>query len=307
MKWLEITVCTTPEGVEAVAEILNELGTGGVVIEDPAVLYNLALEKGPEEVAVRPGELLPGFPSVKGYFPFEAGVGEKIEKLRNALAALDFTSPPEIITREVQETDWANQWKKYYHTTEVGKRIVIKPSWEDFTVPPGKLLLEMDPGMAFGCGTHPSTVLCLLLLEEFVRGGETVYDVGTGSGILAVAAAKLGASRILAVDTDGVAVNVARENIKLNGVDRVVKVVEGNLLDSVSEPADIIVANIVADVIMELVPAAVSLLKPGGIFISSGIYLGREKDVETTLAARGFSVLDRRQEGDWTAIIAKKM
>ncbi|GBF33167.1 ribosomal protein L11 methyltransferase [Desulfocucumis palustris] len=307
MKWLEIAVSTTPEGVETVAEILNELGTGGVVIEDPAVLYNLALEKGPEEVAVEPGELLPGFPSVKGYFPLQAEVGEKIEKLRNALAGLNLKRPPEITTREVQETDWANQWKKYYHTTEVGQRFVIKPSWEEFTAAPGKLLLEMDPGMAFGCGTHPSTVLCLLLLEELVRGGEMVYDVGTGSGILAVAAAKLGAARVLAVDTDGVAVKVARENIELNGVDRVVKVVQGNLLDSVKEPADIIIANIVADVIMELAPAAVSLLKPGGIFISSGIYLGREKEVQSALAALGFAVLDRRREGDWTALTARKM
>lgn len=307
MKWLEIAVSTTPEGVEAVAEILNELGTGGVVIEDPAVLYNLALEKGPEEVAVEPGDLLPGFPSVKGYFPLKAEVGEKIEKLRNALSGLNLKQPPEITTREVQETDWANQWKKYYHTTEVGQRFVIKPSWEEFTAAPGKLLLEMDPGMAFGCGTHPSTVLCLLVLEELVRGGETVYDVGTGSGILAVAAARLGAARVLAVDTDGVAVKVARENIELNGVERVVKVVQGNLLDSVKEPADIIIANIVADVIMELAPAAVSLLKPDGIFISSGIYLGREKDVQSALAVLGFSVLDRRREGDWTALTARKM
>lgn len=305
MKWLEITVRTTPEGLEAVSEIFVDLGAGGVVIEDPALIYQLAMQRGPEEVAPQPTAAPPDLPSVKAYLPVETGLEKRVEQLRSALSALQLQPAPEMYSRELEDADWANNWKKYYHITPVGEKLVVKPSWENYVPGSGEIVLEMDPGMAFGCGTHPSTVLCLKLLEETIRGGETVYDVGAGSGILAVAAARLGASSVLAVDMDAVAVRVARENVDLNGVAGTVRVVEGNLLDSVSQPADIIVANIVADVIMLLAPTAASLLKDGGLFISSGIYQGREDEVRAALEANGFTVLDSRRDGEWTAFLTR--
>lgn len=305
MKWLEITVRTPPEGVEAVAEIFNELGTGGVVIEDPALIYDLAVSGSPEEVAIKPEDISCSGPAVKGYLPVDPELEGRLAALRESLNRLDFRPAPEISAAELEESDWAHQWKKYYHTTPVGKKLLVKPSWEETSVEPGRIVLEMDPGMAFGCGTHPTTGLCLVYLEEIIRGGETVCDVGTGSGILAIAAAKLGASRVVAVDMDGVAVRVARENVAQNGVNDKVEVLEGNLLDMVKTSVDIVVANIVANVIIELAPAAASLLKPGGKFISSGIYRGREDDVRSSLAQNGFIELDFRRDGDWTAILAK--
>jgi ribosomal protein L11 methyltransferase len=305
LKWLEITVRTVPGGVEQVSDIFVELGTGGVVIEDPAVIYNLALQKGPEEVVLDTGALSEEIPSVKGYLPMGPGLEERLELFYTLLRSLSLQPPPEIHTREMEDCDWANNWKKYYHTLRVGDNLVVKPSWENYVPGSGEVVLEMDPGMAFGCGTHPSTTLCLQLLEEVIRGGETVYDVGTGSGILAVAAARLGASLVLAVDMDSVAVKVARENIDLNGVGSTVRVFEGNLLDAVHEPADVIVANIVANVIIDFTPGAVSLLKPGGLFIASGIYQGRENEVGAALWASGLTVLDSRRDGDWTAFLAR--
>lgn len=305
MKWLEITVRTPPEGVEAVAEIFNELGTGGVVIEDPALIYDLAVSGSPEEMAIKPEDINGAGPAVKGYLPVDPQLEGRLVALRQGLSRLGLTPAPEISARELEESDWANEWKKYYHPTPVGNKLLIKPSWEELPSDLGRIVLEMDPGMAFGCGTHPTTALCLAYLEEIIRGGETVCDVGTGSGILAIAAARLGACRVVAVDMDGVAVRVARDNVLQNGVDHKVEILEGNLLDMVKTPVDIVVANIVADVIIALVPAAASLLKPGGKFISSGIYRGRENHVRAALAQNGLIELDSRRDGDWTAILAK--
>jgi len=170
----------------------------------------------------------------------------------------------------VKEEDWANEWKKYFKPVRVGKNIMIKPTWEAAVLQEGDLVIEIDPGMAFGTGTHPTTVLCLEALEKYVQPEQLVYDIGTGSGILAVAAAKLGAE-VQAGDIDSLAVRIAKENISLNKVEDRVKVEAGDLGEVFIDQADIVIANIIADVIIELLPQLPSLLKPGGLFIASGI------------------------------------
>lgn len=305
MKWLEISILTTAQHIEVMAEVLNDLGTGGVVIEDPAVLHDLVNNGAPDEVAIKREDISPRGPVVKGYLSLgdrlrpqiQADLEEKIKVLGPGLSQ-------GITFVEIDDADWSQQWKKYYHPFTLGKRLLIKPTWETWDGQDDRLVLNMDPGMAFGCGTHPTTGLCLELLEEVVRGGELVYDVGTGSGILAVAAAKLGARQVLALDLDEVAVSTAGQNVEINQVGHIVTVQRGNLLEAVGRPAHLVVANIVADIIIALIPEVLALLLSGGGFICSGIIEGRQTDVQEQLSRHGFGIKEIRHRGDWYAIYA---
>ncbi|MGB9803360.1 50S ribosomal protein L11 methyltransferase [Desulfofundulus sp.] len=303
MHWLEIAVTTPPEWVEAVSNIFIELGTGGVAIEDPA-LFSLYLQRPQDEVALDPLSL-PREPVVKAYLPVDENLGAHLAALKERLALVEGRDVFIINTREIREEDWANSWKVYYRPVCVGRKLVVKPAWEEYRPLPGQVVIEMDPGMAFGCGTHPSTRLCLALLEDILAGGEVVVDAGTGSGILAIAAALLGASRVVAVDNDPVAVEAARRNVEQNRVKDLVEVMRGDLLAGVEGPVDVVVANIVADVIMRLVTQVRDILKPAGLFIASGIIEGREQDVVRTLHTHGFEIIDRRCSGDWHALLAR--
>lgn len=283
MKWIEIEVTVRPEAVDLVSSLLCELTGYGVEISTGGPGAH-----SPEAVA--------SLVHVKGYLPEErAGQSEEII----ALLSRFVLCPVEV--RELPETDWIRLWRSHYRTFRVGKRLVIRPPWEEYAPLPDDLVITLDPGMAFGCGTHPTTQLCLELLERVVKPGDVVCDVGTGSGILAIAAARLGASRVLAVDEDAVAVRVARENVARNGVASVVRVVAGDLLRGVDEPADVIVANIVADVIIAFAPEAAQHLKSGGTFIAGGIAAPREAEV-TAAIEKYFAVCEVARRNDWVAV-----
>lgn len=304
MNWFEVAVQVPAELVEPVADILVEMGAGGVVIEDPAVLIDHAARTHPEEWAVAPLQVPAGRALVKAYFS-EDNTREKILcALRQELSRILAGAAREVECRLVPGEDWEFAWRAYYKTTRAGEKIVVKPAWEEYRAAAGEIVIEMDPGQAFGCGTHPTTAMCLKLLEKHLRRGEAVYDVGTGSGILAVAAAMLGASRVVAVDMDPLAVRAANENAERNGVAGLVQVVRGNLLDAAEGPAGLVVANILADVIVALAPSAAKVLNPGGIFISSGIIARRSGDVLAALSAAGFAVEETVAEGEWVAFSA---
>jgi ribosomal protein L11 methyltransferase len=212
-----------------------------------------------------------------------------------------------VTLSEVREEEWATAWKQYYHPVKISDKFTIVPTWEDYTpVHSDELIIELDPGMAFGTGTHPTTVLCIQSLERTVSPGDRIVDVGTGSGVLSIAAAKLGATKIEALDLDEVAVNVARSNIKLNKVDDVVKVRQNNLLDGVEGETDIIVANILAEVILRFVDDAHRLVKKDGYFISSGIIQQKKDDVKEAILKAGFTIEEIITMEDWVSIIAKK-
>lgn len=204
----------------------------------------------------------------------------------------------------VKEEDWATAWKAYFKPIRVGKNFLIKPSWEDIQPNPEDLVLELDPGMAFGTGTHATTTLCLELLEDIVKPGMKVFDLGTGSGILAIAAAKLGAE-VEAVDLDPVAVRVAQENIDLNHVSEQVSVKHGDLGSVLKGQADLVVANIIADVILLLLPDLKRILKPEGEFIASGIIESRSEDVENGMREAGLEVIDKKEDAMWVALRAR--
>ena len=204
----------------------------------------------------------------------------------------------------VCEADWADQWKKYYHPIHTGKRLVIVPVWEEYAAAPGETVVLMDPGMAFGTGTHETTRLCAAMIEDVDPAGKRVLDVGCGSAILAISAAKLGAAQAFACDIDPESVKVARRNCELNGTPNVTCAVSDLLAGVPEGKYDIIVANIVADIIIRLAPDARRYLAPGGVFIVSGIILERADDVRAALAAAGWRIERERTENGWLAICA---
>ncbi|ADL07673.1 50S ribosomal protein L11 methyltransferase [Thermosediminibacter oceani] len=308
MKWIEIKVKTSTEAIEAVANILYEAGAAGVVIEDPKDLLNR--DKDAWEYVEIPEDIDFEQAMVTGYLPESEGLNDILRVIERRIAelprfGLDVGSG-KVEVSSVDESDWANAWKAYYKTIHIGKRLVIRPSWIHYEPEKGEVVVELDPGMAFGTGTHETTAMCLELLEKYIEGGETVIDVGCGSGILSIAAAKLGAGKVLAIDKDEVAVKVARENIKRNDTTQAVEVIKGEGLDCVDAKADIIVANIIADVIIDLAGVAASKLKQEGLFISSGIIKSRKESVCQALDRAGLVVIEEAEKGDWVALVSRK-
>ncbi len=282
MRWAEIAVEVSGDAQEAVGALLTEVaGCQG---------YSAALEM------------------VLGYLPVDDRLEGTLLALRNSLASLvDAGFPevvPEITVRFVEEADWANAWKQYFKPQRIGRRLVVKPTWEAWDAAPDDVVIEIDPGMAFGTGLHATTRLCLRALEDAVVPGVSVADVGTGSGILAAAAARLGAARVAAVDIDPLAVRIARENVALNHTESIVHVAESD----VPPPGtfDIVVANILADVIIGMAPALRDALRPHGTLIASGIIDTRAEDVRQGLIEVGLTIQETPTEGEWAAIIAQR-
>jgi ribosomal protein L11 methyltransferase len=311
MKWSEFSIHTTQEAVEPICNILHEAGASGVVIEDPAELVKEREDIFGEIYELSPDDYPKEGVIVKAYFVVNSFIGKTIEAIKEAINGLSLYGIDigfnKVTISEVNEEDWATAWKKYYKPVKVSEYITIKPTWEEYEPENDQeCIIELDPGMAFGTGTHPTTVLCIQAIEKKLKKGDHVIDVGTGTGVLSIAAAKLGASKVLALDLDEVAVNSAQLNVKLNKVEDVVTVKQNNLLDQVEEKADLIVANILAEVIVRFVDKASLLLNKGGIFITSGIIKGKKQVVKDALLAQDFMIEETLENEDWVAFIAKK-
>ena len=225
------------------------------------------------------------------------------------------TGNPRVEMKDVYDEDWADEWKKYFKPIRVSDRLTIKPTWEEYSPTPEELVIELDPGMAFGTGTHETTTLCLQTLERVIRGGEEIIDVGTGSGILAIAAIKLGAKHVLALDLDQVAVTVANENVALNGLENSITVRKSDLLKVIESedkslgitlPVQIVVANILAEVIILFCDDVFNALQAGGTYIASGIIAAKEDLVEEAMTEAGLTVIDKYYDQNWVAIVARK-
>lgn len=309
MKWAEISIQTSHEATDAVANIFHDLGASGVVIEDPVVI-SAYRSSGEWDYCDLPEPIDLETVMVKAYLPVDDLLDDKLglfEQRINELCEHEIDKGRGLINcREVQDEDWASAWKEHFHPVKISERLVVKPSWEDYTAALGEVVIDIDPGMAFGTGTHYTTSLCMRLLDETVSSGMTVFDVGTGSGILAISAAKLGAASVQAVDLDNLAVKTASENVRLNEVDRIVRVAQGDLLTGITGQADIIVANIVADVIIRLLSDVPGRLSDGGLFIASGIITERLSDVTAVMLANNLAVERVIEEGGWAAIAARK-
>src|SRR5690554_497805 len=307
--WNEIKIVLKEEDLENIQGVLYSMDVKGISIEDPRDL--LDREVGPltwDFADINIFEYGEDKAVVRAYFNIDVSVDEVIREIRTRIEkARAFgvnIEDYEIFSEEVNENDWANEWKKYYKPTGVGNKFVIKPLWEEYEAKGEEIILHMDPGMAFGTGTHETTRLCLEAIEDYMKKDTRVFDIGTGSGILAIGASKLGAGEVVGVDLDIVAVNSAKENVGYNHLENV-EILHGNLMDVVEGTADIIVANIIAEVILILIDDVKKMINIDGVFIASGIIREKEKMVTDALHEKGFSIKEVRREGEWVCIVSE--
>ena len=311
--WMEIKVLTTTQAADLISEILLEAGSEGTMIEDR---NDVAANQRPEgqwdiideAIAERIGDDV----KVTGYFPIDEHLNDVIAQIQSELRRLralelDFDlGKLEVITQGFENEDWAESWKKAFKPIRLGEHIVIRPGWAAFDPLPGDKVIEIDPGLAFGTGTHETTGMCTALVEKYVRPGQRVIDIGTGSGILAIAAAHMGADEVLATDLDPVAVRVAAENAGINGFGDRISCRCGDLLDVVDVSGDVVIANIIADVIIMLAKPVRARIADGGLFICSGIAVDRRDDVIRALNEADYEILDEPVKGEWAAFAARK-
>ncbi len=305
MQWIEVNVAVTHEAVEAVADVLTNAGSKGVAIEDPQLINDLR-NSGTWELCDIPEQQNTEVVTVSAYYADDDKLTQRLAEIDAQLALIEERIGKyrfgNTRFRKMSEQDWANEWKQYFHVTHVGKSLVIKPSWEDYAAKEGEHVIEIDPGMAFGTGTHHTTNMMMERLEKVITPDSTVFDVGTGSGILAIASAMLGAKSVKAVDIDAVAVRVAKENVADNGLADAIEVREGDLLHGTEGRADVIIANIIADIIIMLLKDIPQRLAADGVFLASGIIEERMADVEAEAHKQGLVVDAVDHRGGWVVM-----
>lgn len=307
--WIEVRVITKSEALEPVSGIFYSLDCKGVAIEDPEDI--LGREQGPltwDFADINVLEHKGKVAVVKAYFAEEDNIEEILGYVNEKLVELKEMGidlgEAKVEHEKMYEEDWANTWKQYYKPSKVGEKIVVKPIWEEYEQKEGELVVNLDPGMAFGTGTHETTRMCIQALEKYVKEESTVFDVGCGSGILAIAAAKLGAKLAVGVDLDPVAVESSIENVGYNNLNNI-EILHGNLVEVIDGKADIVVANILAEIICILTDDVKRVMKDGGVFITSGIIHDRVDMVCEKLEATGFEVIEKNSDGEWNCIVAK--
>ncbi|NBI29473.1 50S ribosomal protein L11 methyltransferase [Chengkuizengella marina] len=318
MNWYEICIYTTEEASEQISNFFHENGAGGVSIEESGSL-NKERDTSLGQWYEKPLNDFPeGDAEIKAYFPEEVDMDELLkglERFVKNLIELDINvGKADMKLQIVNEEDWANAWKQYFKPVRITEKITIKPTWEDYDAGENECVVELDPGMAFGTGTHATTSLCLKALEKAQVEGKNVIDVGTGSGILSIAVMKLGANKVLALDLDPVAVSSAKENVRINQLEEKIKVQQSDLLQVLRITQDhtnqvktqIVVANILAEIILTFIDDVYNVLEHDGLFIASGIIKQKEDDVLEALSKSQFEIVQKLEQEDWVAITAKK-
>jgi ribosomal protein L11 methyltransferase len=305
MQWIEakITFDGDPQGllVDLIADAFYRLDAKGVVVDDP---FLEPVESWAPDAVARPQK-----PAVTGYLPADERLEDRRQNLELSLSRLAEHQGFEyrIQYKTVEEEDWAESWKAFFWPQKITERIVVKPTWRDYAAGPKDQIIEIDPGMAFGTGTHPTTALCVRLLEKYLRAGQSVLDVGTGSGILLIAAAMLGAGPMTGIDLDPMAVEVARKNLLQNRVSPAAfELICGHLTENIVRTYDVAVANILAEVIIKLLDQGVPVVRPGGLFICSGIIEAYQARVADKMAFCGFDIVDMQKDGDWVALVGRR-
>jgi len=302
VQWLEVSVEVESEEQEILSQILMDQGVTGLEIVDPQAFRQVLEENRYLDYA--DDGFLDSYGNktiIKAYFQ----AGREVETLKAELkdAFLLMENPPseiEILLRD--DSEWKDSWKQHYKTFYISNRVIIKPSWEDFIADEGKIIIELDPGMAFGTGTHETTRMCAVLLDELIRGNERILDLGCGTGILGIIAAKLGVSQVTCVDIDDAACKTARENINNNHVEKSVMVFQGELKNLPREQYDIVIINIIADVILALLPDLKHYIGLHSAILLSGIIRERKQEVVSAAVQQGYRVIREIDEGEWVAL-----
>ncbi|MDM8515945.1 50S ribosomal protein L11 methyltransferase [Desulfobacterales bacterium HSG16] len=305
MKWIEVKVefesCDNPLAIDMIANIFYDLRIQGVEIEGP--------EFEPDTDWADDSEPLPQTRAVKAWFPENKGLSTRCHELETQVLQLekkmDVTTT--VSYRQMDEEDWAHCWKDFFWPEKIGTRIVVKPSWRDYTsTSPDELVMEIDPGMAFGTGTHPTTSMCVRMIEDHMKEGSTFLDVGTGSGILMITAAMLGAKRLCGVDTDEVAIDVARKNLLKNKIEpNILSLFVASLVHGLQAEFDMVTANILSDVVMDLLDNVRDVMAENGILVCSGIIEENSDMIIKKMKTLNFDIIDMKTEQGWVAIAGK--
>ena len=285
---MRIDVDALSEAEDIISYLFLEMGSGGVQIED-----------------IKSGKI-----RVSAYFPMDDNVGERVFGLRRSLDDIMKQNPdigdPKISLKRVEDSQWTEGWRSFFKPIPVGNRTIVYQSWEDIDEFSSRdVRIQIDPGMAFGTGNHATTTLSLELLEKVIKGGEKAIDLGTGSGILAISAIKLGAGNVTAIDIDEKSVEVAKENANINGVGDKIKVICGNLLTGVNDKYDVIICNILTKIILPLIPSIKDYINPDGSLILSGIMDNEAVQIEDKLSEEKFTILEKIQKDEWVAYRVK--
>ena len=321
MDWIKATIYTTSEGIEPVSGRLYQLGINGIEIDDENDFKDF-LENNKQYWDYVDEELIKskeGETKVSAYVSDNPAGYEMLAAVKSTLAELKELDTDnefgrlDLETSALNEEDWANNWKKYFHPMEIGEKILIKPEWEELSEETDRVVFNINPGMTFGTGSHYTTQLCIESLEKYITEGSEMLDLGCGSGILSVISLMLGAKKAVAVDIDPNAVDIAYANSERNGVDKSkYSVYAGNILTDeelqrkIGGKYDVVAANIVADVIIGLTPKAREYMKEDGVFITSGIIEDRTDDVKAALEENGFEIVEVKQRKDWVSIVCRQ-
>ena len=294
----QIKVTTNQTDSETTIAVMTAMDFfGGLMIEDFSDIDTCPWDYVDEELLKKDKDIV----SISGYMEADENIVEVLEQLKLLLPQ---NSKVEVIS--VNDDDWANNWRKYYHPIHVGNHLVIKPSWIDYEKQPEDIIVELDPGMAFGTGTHETTRMCMAHLEKYINSNSRVLDVGCGSGILSITSLLIGANEVTGVDIDPVAVKVAIENGSMNDFEPPrYNIKRGNLVDEAEGKYDVIVANIIADVIIGVCGDVKQFLAEDGVFISSGIIIDRKEDVKNAFDEKGYTIIDTVDEGEWVSFVCK--
>lgn len=303
MKWLEISVDIKPEDQEILSQIFMDQGIQGIEIVDPEAFRNILsqnryLDYADDGFIDSYGERT----IIKAYFQADRDGEALKEELNDAFSRFSVKPLSEVRIRLRDDSEWKDNWKKHYKTFFISERVVIKPSWEEFTPGEGQIVIELEPGMAFGTGTHETTRMCAAFLDSLIKGHEHVLDLGCGTGILGIIAAKLGAREVVCVDIDDAACKTARENIVNNHVEDRIRVLQGQLRDVPPEGYDMIIINIIADVILSLLPNLKKYCGSRTNILLSGIIRDRRQEVVSAALRQGYRIISEKNEGEWVAL-----